>query len=99
MGMISPCIIIISLIAACLTSFQDNPYVRHALNGITACVAALILDAVVALWKKGVKDTLGIVLCFGIMALTLLTKVNPIFLIVACALIGIFLAPKKEVKK
>ena len=99
LGMISPCIIIISLIAACLTSFQDNPYVRHALNGITACVAALILDAVVALWKKGVKDTLGIVLCFGIMALTLLTKVNPIFLIVACAIIGIFLAPKKEAKK
>lgn len=99
LGMISPCILIISLIAACLSSFQDNPYVRHALAGVSACVAALILDAVVALWKKGVKDTIGIVICFGIMALTLMTKVNPIFLIIACAILGVKLAPKKNKKE
>lgn len=99
LGMISPCIIIISLIAACLSSFQDNPMVRHALAGISACVAALILDAVVALWKKGVKDVVGYILCFGMIALTLYTKLNPIFMVVAAAIIGIMLAPKKEAKK
>lgn len=99
LGMISPCILIISLIAACLSSFQDNPLVRHALAGVSACVAALILDAVVALWKKGVKDTIGYVICFGVLAATLMTSVNPIILVVLCALIGIKLAPKKEAKK
>lgn len=99
LGMISPCIIIISMIAACLSSFQDNPIVRHALAGISACVAALILDAVVALWKKGVKDIVGYVLCFGMIALTLCTKLNPIVLVVAAAIIGILLAPKKKEAK
>lgn len=96
LGMISPCIIIISLIAACLASFQDNPMVRHALAGISACVAALILDAVVALWKKGVKDIVGYILCLAMMGITVFTKINPIFLVVAAAVIGMMLAPKKK---
>ena len=39
LGMVSPCIIIISIIAFFLSSFQDNPYVQHALAGISACAA------------------------------------------------------------
>lgn len=99
LGMISPCIIIISLIAACLASFQDNPIVRHALAGVSACVAALILDAVVALWKKGVKDVVGYILCFGMIGITVFTKLNPIILVVTAAIIGILLAPKKKEAK
>ena len=39
LGMVSPCIIIISIIAAFLSNFQDNVYVQHALAGISVCVA------------------------------------------------------------
>lgn len=52
LGMVSPCIIIISIIAFFLSSFQDNPYVQHALAGISVCVAALILDAVISMDEK-----------------------------------------------
>lgn len=99
LGMISPCIIIISLIAACLASFHENPYVRHALAGISACVAALILDAVVALWKKGVKDIVGYLICLAVLALTLLTKLNPIIFIVVSAILGIIFFQRKGAKK
>ena len=89
LGMVSPCIIIITIIAACLSNFQDNIYVQHALAGISVCVAALILDAVLSMWKKGVKDVFGIVLCLGMLALSLFTKISPILLVVTCALLGI----------
>ena len=49
LGMVSPCIIIISIISFFLSTFQDNPYVQRALAAISVCVAALILDAVVAM--------------------------------------------------
>ena len=60
LGMVSPCIIIISIIAAFLSNFQDNVYVQHALAGISVCVAALILDAVLSMWNNGVTDKLCI---------------------------------------
>ena len=57
LGMVSPCIIIISIIAFFLSSFQDNPYVQHALAGISVCVAALILDAVISMMAKKASRT------------------------------------------
>lgn len=89
LGMVSPCIIIITIIAAFLSNFQQNPYVQHALAGISVCVAALILDAVISLWKKGVKDVFGIILCLAMLALSLFTNISPILLVVSCALLGV----------
>lgn len=89
LGMVSPCLIIITIIAAFLSNFQDNIYVQHALAGISVCVAALILDAVISMWKKGVKDGTGVVICLAMLVLTLFTKLSPILLVVACALLGI----------
>lgn len=89
LGMVSPCIIIITIIAAFLSNFQDNVYVRHALAGISVCVIGLILDAVIGLWKKGVKDRFGLVLCLVMLLLSVFTKISPILLVVACALLGI----------
>ena len=84
LGMVSPCIIIISIIAFFLSS-----YVQHALAGISVCVAALILDAVISMWKKGVKDLFGIVVCLAMLALNTFTDLSPILLVITCALLGI----------
>ena len=46
LGVVSPSIIIITVIAMFLSGFKDNVYVRHALSAISVCVVALILDAV-----------------------------------------------------
>lgn len=89
LGMVSPCIIIISIIAFFLSSFQDNVYVQHALAGISVCVAALILDAVISMWKKGVKDAFGVVVCLVMLVLNTFTDLSPILLVIACALLGI----------
>ena len=89
LGVVFPSLIIITAIAAFLSNFADIPVVQHALAGISVCVAALILDAVISMWKKGVKDAFGIALCLAMLALSVFTKLSPILLVVACALLGI----------
>lgn len=96
LGCVSPCIIIITLIAAVLSNFQDNVYVRHAMAGITTCVVALILDAVLSLAKKGIKDIFGIVLCAVSFSLISFTSISPVIVVVVAAILGITLKGGKK---
>lgn len=89
LGMVSPCIIIISIISFFLAGFQDNPIVQHALSAISVCVVALILDAVIAMWKKGVKDVIGFIIFLIMFILNMFTGISPIILIIVCALSGV----------
>ncbi|MBQ9846142.1 MAG: chromate transporter [Oscillospiraceae bacterium] len=89
LGVVSPCLIIITIIAACLSNFQDNVYVRHALSAVSVCVCALILDSIISMWKKGVKDIFGFVL-FAIMLVAMtFTEISPVLLVVLSAVGGI----------
>lgn len=102
LGCVSPCVVIISIIAAFLTNFQDNAVVREAMVGVSICVVALILDAVLGLWKKGVKDKLGIAVCAAVFAMMEFMPVSPIPVIVGAALLGVVcktLAARKEAAK
>lgn len=89
LGMVSPCLIIITAIAMFLSGFRDNIYVQRALAGVSVCVVALILQTVLGLWKKGVKDKLGIVIFAVIFALNLLTDISPVILVIGCGVVGI----------
>ena len=53
------------------------------------CVAALILDAIISMWKKGVKDGLGIALFGVILLLSVFTGISPILLVVGSAVVGV----------
>lgn len=89
LGMVSPCLIIISTIAFFLSNFRDNVYVQYALAGISVCVVALILDAVIGFWKKGVKDVIGFLLCLVTIFVSLFTTISPIIVVLVAALIGV----------
>ena len=99
LGVVSPCIIIISIIAACLAGFQDNPYVQSAFAGISVCVCALILNSVLDMGKKGVKDLMGAGICVLTFILMEFTSISPILIIVSAAFVGVgyqtLLAKKK----
>ena len=88
LGVVSPCLIIITIIAACLSNFQDNVYVRHALSAVSVCVCALILDSIIAMWKKGVKDIFGFVLFAVMLTAMTFTRANPVLLVILSALCG-----------
>lgn len=96
LGVVSPCLIIITIIAACLANFQDNMYVRHAMSAVSVCVCALILDSVIAMWKKGVKDKFGFALFLIMLGTMIFTKANPVVLVVLSAVAGIIVKSRKE---
>ena len=96
LGMISPSLIILTLIASILKEFMALPIVLHALAGIRITVCALMLNTVFSLMKSGIKDKLGVLLfLFGFLLATF-TPIPTILLVVCAAVIGIFVKLRKE---
>ena len=88
LGFISPSVLIITLIAAFLENFADLPVVAHALAGIRVCVCVLILDAVLHLGKKSVKDTASWIIFLVTAALAFFTDLSTVVLVVAAGVVG-----------
>ena len=85
LGVISPSVVLITLIAALISNFFENEYVAHALGGIRAVVCALIAQAVIKMTKAGVKDWVGAVIFVVTLAVLLVFSISPI-IVVACAI-------------
>ena len=96
LGVVSPSIIIITAIAMFLSGFKDNVYVQHALAGISVCVIALILDAVIGMWKKGVKDVWGYIIFAVALLVSMFTKLSPVLLVIGAAVAGIIIRSVKR---
>ena len=89
LGVVFPSFLIILALASIINQFNEYPVVVHALAGIRVCVAALIVSAIIKLWKKGIKDLLGIIIFAVVVLLSLLLDVSPIIIVVVAMLFGI----------
>lgn len=98
LGVISPSIVIISLIASILQNFIHLPVVVHALAGIRVVVCALMMNTVFTMAKKGIVDKLGGVLFAGGFILACFTPVPTAMIIVLSGIIGV-IAKRKGGKK
>ncbi len=87
-GVVTPSIIIISLIAAFLKNFADLEIVKHAFNGIRAAVVVLILNAIVKLAKKSLVDKICIGICILILILSMVTDFSPAIFVILAGFIG-----------
>ena len=54
LGVITPSIIVITIIAMLISNFADIPAVQYAFNGIRIAVAALITEAVIKLFRTNI---------------------------------------------
>lgn len=97
LGFLTPSIIIITIIAAFLENFAANPIVSHALAGIRVCVCVLILDAVLKLGKKSVKDAVSWIIFLVVAVLAFFTEVPTVALILSAGAVGyiLYLAGRK----
>ena len=91
LGVVTPSLLIIMLIASVLQNFADVPAVKSAFAGIRVCVSVLIFNAVLKLWKKAVVDKAALVLFLLVFLLSLFTKLSPVVFVVVCAAAGILL--------
>lgn len=96
LGMVTPSLVIITLIATILTRFIEEPLVVHALSGIRVAVCAMMLNTVVSLAKAGIKDYLGALLFLAGFLIATFTPVPTIVLVVCAAVIGICVNIRKE---
>ncbi len=100
LGVITPSIIILTILAAFISNFSEYAIVQHAMAGIRVCVCALVISAVVKLLKKAVKNTLGLVIfgaCF--LLAVFCPDIQTALLVVLAGVIGFVVSSLKESKK
>jgi chromate transporter len=100
LGVITPSIIIITIISAVLNNVADIPAVQSALSGIRVAACALMVGTMVKMWKGGIKDWLGAVIFAAVFVLTAFTDVSTVWLVLGALLIGVFsFHSKREAEK
>ena len=88
-GVISPSIVVILVIAAFIAHFSDIAAVKHAFAGIRACVCVLIINTVVKLWKTAIVDKVSLAVFVIVFAVSVFTSFPVAVLIVASGAVGI----------
>ena len=89
--MITPSLIIITLIATVLKQFMDYPAVLHALSGIRVVVCALMLNTVITMGKKSMVSKITIAMALIGFALAMFTPIPTVLLVIFAGIIGIVL--------
>jgi len=89
LGVITPSIIIITIITSFLSNFQEIKVVQHAFKGISIGVTALIFNTVLNLWKKSIVDKLCVIIFFITFILMLTTNISPVLFVIVGAFVGI----------
>lgn len=82
LGMISPSIIIILLIAYFLEPFMGSSLIISAFKGIKVGVCAVVTLSLVNLYKKNIKTKIDIILCISSFILITFTKITPVTIII-----------------
>ena len=90
LGVVSPSLVIITVIAALLSNFAHIAAVQNAFAGIRVAVCVLIFNSIAKLWKKSVVDKLTFAVFLAVfIGSVLLSHVSPVVFIVAAAVLGI----------
>ncbi len=108
LGLVTPCVFIITMIGSFFSGINDNPLFDHAFYGVKACVAVLVGGAAWKVLKESVVDkTTGrIFYCvFSLMVVghlypdlhpLLESLTSPIALVLGSGVAGYYLYDKKE---
>jgi len=92
LGVVFPCVVIISLLASVISNFAELAVVQHAFAGIRVCVCVLIFNSVLKLSKSSVKDKPTLVIALSVMALAFLTDLSPVVFVVLAAIAGLLIS-------
>ena len=101
LGIISPSLIIIMILANLINSISDYPIVQKALTGINVAVAALLTSVIINFAKKTIKNVWNAIFMLISFLLIFALKV-PSFIVIlfglATGVILTFIHKKKETK-
>ena len=89
--MVSPSVLIISVVASFFEVLIQNVWFQHAVMGIKGVVCALMLNTVLTLAKKSLVNTLCIAICFVALLLAMFTPIPTVLIVVAAGAFGVIL--------
>lgn len=98
LGMVTPSVIIITVVASILQNFMDYPIVASALTGINAIVCALLAHTVITLGKKSLVNLVSAVLFIIGLVACFIFDITPILLVIFGGIVGIISTKIKEGK-
>lgn len=101
-GVVTPSVIIISLLATVLQLISGNEIVGHAFAGISVAVCALVVQAIMKLIKSGIKDALTVGIALAAFIASFVFDLSPILVIIVSAVLGVifkYLIDKTASKK
>ena len=87
--MVTPSLVIITAIAACLNQFMDNVWFQHAIMGIRGVVCALLINTALNLGKKSLKNLFAWIIYAVVLLVGLFLKLPTIVLVLSAAAVGI----------
>lgn len=96
-GVVFPSLIIIMIIAAFISNFADLAVVQHAFAGIRVAVGVLVLNAIIKLWKSGIKDIVGIIIFAVTFIVSLVFNLSPVYVVIGAIIVGILAGRKRGV--
>lgn len=94
LGVIFPSVVIIMIIAMFINNFSDLWYVQSAFSGIRVVVVILILNTIISMWKKSVKNIFGYATFLLAFALSFFNVVSSAAVVVLSAAAGILYTVK-----
>ena len=98
LGVVSPSVVIIGIIAAFISNFRDYEIVQWAFSGIRAAVVALILSAAIKIGKKSLVDIFTVLIFVAVTVLSFFTDLSPVIFVVTAAVCGLVIKLSKEKK-
>ncbi len=99
LGMVSPSLLIITLIATVLNGILDVPVVAHGLRGISAVVCALMMNTVISLAKKSLTRIAAVIIYVAVIALSLAFDISSVLIVISAGVIGVILGAVDEKKQ
>lgn len=98
LGMVTPSVVIIVIVASVLQHFMEYQIVASALMGIRAVVCALLAHTVITLSKKSLIDLPTVILFIVGLVLSFIFDITPIIIVVIGGVAGIIIGKIKEGK-
>ena len=99
LGVVFPSLVIITVLALFLRNFAEYTIVKYALNGIRACVCALILSAVIGLVKKSIIDKITCAISIIVFISMCFFDVSPIVYVICAGVLGVLINLRKRGKE
>ena len=92
LGVVLPSFLVIYAVSFVLRQFSDLAVVQYAFNGIRAGVLALLLKALLSMYRQSPKGAVSYAVMAGAFVLTAFCGVDAVLVILASATVGLLSA-------